>query len=85
MHPSLDVGSDDRVLYLLGGWKSRNVNLLKTATEARQCADVRLYRRAAEVLEQVVVLVDPVQCGLTGENLIEVREVVVEKMREWLR
>ena len=63
----------------------RNVNLLETATEARQCADVRLYRRAAEVLEQVVVLVDPVQCGLTWENLIEVREVVVEKMGEWLR
>jgi hypothetical protein len=73
------------MLYLLGGWKSRSVNLLETTAEARQCPDVRLYRRAAEVLEQVVVLVDPVQCGLTGENLIEVREVVVEKMGEWLR
>jgi hypothetical protein len=73
------------MLYLLGDWKSRNVNLLETATEARQSADVRLYRRAAEVLEQVIVLVDPVQCGLTWKDLIEVREVVVEKMGEWLR
>jgi hypothetical protein len=46
---------------------------------------VRLYRRAAEVLEQVVVLVDPVQSRLTRKDLIEVREVVVEKMGEWLR
>jgi hypothetical protein len=73
------------MLYLLGGWKSRSVNLLETTAEARQCPDVRLYRRAAEVLEQVVMLVDPVKCGLPGKDLIEVREVVVEKMGEWLR
>jgi hypothetical protein len=73
------------MLYLLGGWKACNVNLLKTAAKPRQCTNVRLYRRAAEVLEQVVVLVDPVQGRLTRKDLIEVREVVVEKMGEWLR
>ena len=62
-----------------------DVNLLETAAETCECPDVRFYRGPAEVLEQVVVLVDPVQRRLTWEYLMEVREVVVNKMGKWLR
>ena len=39
----------------------------------------------AEVLQQVVVQVNAIEARLAGEDLIEIGEVIVDKMREWLR
>jgi len=40
---------------------------------------------AAQVLEEVIVQVDPVERRLGRTNLLQVGEVVVDKMRERLR
>src|SRR3989454_6950657 len=39
----------------------------------------------AEVLEQVIVRMDPVEGGIRGMGLVQVAEQVVDEMREWLR
>ena len=61
------------------------IDLLEPPAEAGQGAGVRLYCRAAEILQQVVVQVNAVETRLAGEDLIEIGEVIVDKMREGLR
>ena len=65
--------------------KRCGVDLPKPSTEAGQRADVRLYGRAAEILQQVVVQVDAVLARLAGKNLVEIGEVIIDKMGERLR
>src|SRR5712664_2774212 len=40
---------------------------------------------SAEVLEQVIVRMDPVEGGIRGMGLVQVAEQVVDEVREWLR
>ena len=42
-------------------------------------------RLAAQILEEVVMRVDSVQAGIARQGLVEVREVIVDEMRKWLR
>jgi hypothetical protein len=83
--PRVDVGGDNLVLDPFAMWKGRLVDLLKPTTEAGQGPNVRLYRRAAEVLQQVVVQVDAVLARLTGKTFMEICEVFIDKVRKWLR
>ena len=46
---------------------------------------MRVYGRPAEIFHQVIVLVESVQSGLAGKHLMEIREVVINEMGEWLR
>jgi hypothetical protein len=73
------------VLDLFSAGEESRVDLLKSPTETGQRASVRLYRRAAEVLQQVVVEVHAIEARLAGQRLIEIGEVIVDKMRKRLR
>ena len=66
-------------------WKGRLIDLLEAATESRQGADVRFYRRPAEILQQVVVQVNAVPAGLTRKDLMEIGQVIIDKMGKRLR
>jgi hypothetical protein len=61
------------------------IDLLEAAAEAGQGPRVVLERGPAEVLQQVVVLMNAVEGGLARQSLVEVPEVVVDKMGKWLR
>jgi hypothetical protein len=73
------------VLDLLDGREMRDVDLVKTAAEPREGPDVRLDGRPAQIVEEVVMEMDAIQAGLTGEHLVQVREVVVDEVRKRLR
>ena len=47
-----------------------------------ELADLRVDRRPAEVLEQVVVQVDAVERRVGGMDLVQVREVFVHEVRQ---
>jgi hypothetical protein len=46
---------------------------------------VRLDRRSAQVLEEVIVDVNAIRARLAGKDFIEVRQVIVDEVGEWLR
>jgi hypothetical protein len=73
------------VLHLLAGRKPGRLDLLKATAEAGYGTGVCLEGRPTEVLQQVIVLVNAVKGGLAGKHLMEIGEVVVDKMGEWLR
>jgi len=85
VHAGVDVGGHDQALDLFGRRKDGGGDLLEPAPEAGEGSDVRFYGRAAEVFEQVVVEVDAVRARLAREHLIEVGQVIVDKVRKWLR
>ena len=45
-------------------------------------ADLRVDRRTAQVLEQVVVQMDAVEGGVGGVDLVQIREVFVDEVRQ---
>ena len=53
--------------------------------EAGERAQVRVEGGPAQILEEVVMQVDAVETGITWIDLVQVREVVVDEMRKWLR
>jgi hypothetical protein len=85
VQPRFYVARHDRVLHLLDAREQLRVNLLKPPAEAGEGAGVRLYRGTAEILQEVVMEMEAVEAGLTREDLIEITEVVVDKMGKGLR
>ncbi len=75
----------DGMLDLFGRRQVRGVDLVEAAAEPGERADVRVDGGPAQVLEEVVVEVDAVQARLTGADLVQIGEVVVDEMRKWLR
>jgi hypothetical protein len=73
------------VVDLFGRSEESRGDLVKASAEAGQRADVVVDGGAAQILEQVVVQMHPVQAGLCGENLVQVREVVVDEVGKRLR
>ena len=73
------------MLHPLAEWKGCRVDLLQPAAEAGQGAKVCFYRGVTEILQQVVVQVDTVHAGMAGKDLVQIAEVIVDKMGEWLR
>ena len=57
----------------------------ETPPEAGQRPDMGVNTRAAQVFQQVIVEVGSVQGRLGRKDLVQVGEVVVDKMRERLR
>ena len=58
---------------------------MESSSEAGQRPDVGLDARPAQVFQQVVVQMAAVQGGLGRKGLVQVGEVIVDKMRERLR
>ena len=52
------------------------------AGEAAEVADLRVNRRAAQVLEQVVVKVNAVERRVGGMGLVQPREILVDEVRQ---
>ena len=77
--------ADDGVFGLFERREVRRVDLIEAAAEPRQGADVPVDGGPAQILEQVVMEVDAVEARLAGENLLQIREVIVDKVRERLR
>ena len=65
--------------------KHAGVDLVEPPTEAGQRPDMGVNARAAQVLQQVIVKMGPIQGRLGRKYLVQVGEVVVDKMRERLR
>ena len=63
----------------------RRIDLMQAAAEPGERADVRVDSGATQILEQVVMNVDPVQPGVAGQRLVQVREVVVDEVGKRLR
>src|SRR6478735_8617755 len=54
-------------------------------TTRRARSDTGVDGAAAQVLEKIVMEMHPIQAGLAWLHLVQVREVVVDEMRKWLR
>jgi hypothetical protein len=85
VHPRFDVGGDDPVLDLFDGGELRGVDLMEAAAKAGERPGMGVDRRPAQVLDEVVMEMDAVEAGLARKHLVQVREVVVDEMRERLR
>ena len=53
------------------------------AREPAQVADLPFDGLTAPVLQQVVVEVDTVERGVGGMDLVEIREILVDEVRQW--
>ena len=67
------------------GEQVRGIDLVEAPAEPRQRAGVRVDGGAAQVLQEIVMEVNAVQARLTGTDLVQIGEVVVDEMRKWLR
>ena len=84
-HARLDVRGDNGVFDAFGRWQRAGVNLVEPPSEAGQRPDMGVDTRAAQVFQQVIVQVGPVQGRLGRKYLVQIGEVIVDKMRERLR
>jgi len=67
------------------GRQRRGIDLVETAAEPGERPHVGVNRRPAQILEKVIVEMVPVERRQSRTDLVEIREVVVDKMREGLR
>lgn len=58
---------------------------METTAKSGKRPDVRVYRLAAQILEEVVVRVNAVEAGIARQGLVQIREVIVDEVRKWLR
>ena len=72
------------------GRSSRSVSVRRVGSiaaeppgEAAEVADLAVNRLAAEVLQQVVVQVDAVERRVGRMDLVEIRQVLVDEVRQW--
>jgi hypothetical protein len=65
--------------------QERRIDLMQAAAEPGKRSDVCIECGATQVLEQVVMNVYSVQSGVTGQGLVQVREVVVDEVGKRLR
>ena len=80
--PGSDVRFQCRSLESFGIGQARGIDCGQTSGEPAQVADLRVNRLTAEVLEEVVVQVDAVECGIGRVGFVEIREVFVDEVRK---
>jgi hypothetical protein len=68
------------VLDLLDRRQAVRPDLVEPSREARQGAGLVLDGRAAQILEQIVVRVDAVECRVCRIGLVEVRKIVLDEV-----
>ena len=72
----------ERALDALHRRQAGRVDRRKPARESSEIAHLRVNRLAAQILEQIVVEVDAVERGVGRVNLVEIRQVLVDKVRK---
>ena len=77
-----DARLEGRTFEPLDVGQPRRVDRGQPPGEPAERAHLRVNRRTAEVLEQVVVHVDAVEGGRRGVDLVEVRQVFVDEVRK---
>ena len=77
-----DARLERRPLEPLDIGQPRGVDGGEPAGKAAERPDLRVNRRPAEVLEQVVVDVDAVEGRRRGVDLVEIRQVFVNEVRK---
>ena len=80
--PRADARLERRTLEPLDVGQPRGIDGGQPPGEAAEVADLRVNRRPAEVLEQVVVQVNAVEGGVGRVDLVEVRQVLVDEVRQ---
>ena len=80
--PRADVGVERRPLEALDLGQARRVDRGQPARERAEIADLRVNRRPAEILEQVVVQVNAVERRVGWVRFVEPREVLVDEVRQ---
>ena len=80
--PGSDVRFQCRSLEPFGVGQARGIDCGQPAGEATQGADLSVNGLTAEVLEEVVVQVDAVECGIGRVGFVEIREVLVDEVRK---
>ena len=73
------------MVHLLDAREVRRIDLVQAAAEPGQRAEVGVDCLLAQILEQVIMRMDAVQAGIARQRLVQVREVIVNEMRKWLR
>jgi hypothetical protein len=73
------------VLDLFDRRELRRVDLMEAAAEPGECPGMGVNRPAAQILEEIVMEMDAVKTRLARKHLVQVREVVVDEVRKWLR
>ena len=79
--PRPDVRRHDLVFDLLLWREVLDGNAVEASAEACEGADMTVDRRTPEVLDQVVVDMDPIHRGAGGVHFVEVRQVVIYEVR----
>lgn len=69
------------MLDLLGTGQDCGIDLMETTAKTRQCTQMRVNCRPTQVLEEIVVEMDSIQTGLSGQDLLEIGVIVVYEMR----
>jgi hypothetical protein len=58
---------------------------MEPSTEPGERPEVAVDRRAAQILEQIVVEMNPSRLAWLGQHLVQIGEIVVDEVRKWLR
>jgi hypothetical protein len=77
-----DAGLEGRTLQAFDLGQALRIDGGESTSETAELPHLRIDRLAAEVLQQVVVRVDPVEGRHRGMELVEVGQVLVDKMRK---
>ena len=80
--PRADVRPDHRVLDSLDRGQRVQPDLIEPPREARQCARLVLDGRTAQILEQIVVGVNPIEGRVRRVGLVKVRKVVLDEVNQ---
>ena len=82
-HAAAQVRAEHAVFEPFGGGQPGRVDLVQTAQVAGQGASLGVDRVTAEVLEQIVVDVNAVECGVRRMCLVQVPEQIVDEVGKW--
>ncbi len=80
--PGSDVRLQCRSLEPFGVGQARGIDCGQTPGEATEGADLSVNCLTAQVLEEVVVQVDAVECGIGRVCFVEIRQVFVDEVRK---
>jgi 16S rRNA C1402 (ribose-2'-O) methylase RsmI len=83
-HPRLDIGRHHRLLGRLDNRQIVDVDVLETAREPGKRPGVLLNPLTAQVLDVVVVGVNPVKRRACGVNFVKIRQIVVDEVMKGL-
>ena len=81
-HPRPDVRDQHALLELLGGGQPLRLDVLQASQVARKRMGLGVDRRPAEILEEIVVNVNAVECRVGRVRLVEKPEQSIDEVRK---